>query len=132
MTTSLPACVCECFEAVAPSGEAVAFIAVAADKYGRDRFNRYVVSRLVVLPDFQGIGLGTRLLEFVAKRYKEQRKLLYIVTSAKNLISALQKRSWCKLIRYSVIKRGLVSRIRDKQTHLARRKVSTASFFLGI
>lgn len=105
---------------------------MAVDKYGRDRFNRYAVSRLVVLPDFQGIGLGTRLLEFVARQYKEQRKLLYIVTSAKNLISALQKRHWCKLIRYSVISSGLATRIKDKQKHIARRKVLTASFFLGI
>jgi len=40
-----------------------------------------------VLPDYQGIGVGTQLLNFVAKLYTTQTKLpFYIVTSNPQLI----------------------------------------------
>jgi GNAT superfamily N-acetyltransferase len=42
----------------------------------------YRVSRLVVLPDYQGIGVGKRLLNFVAELYTSQTKMpFYILTS---------------------------------------------------
>jgi GNAT superfamily N-acetyltransferase len=42
----------------------------------------YRVSRLVVLPDYQGIGVGKRLLNFIAELYSSQTKLpFYILTS---------------------------------------------------
>lgn len=45
------------------------------------------VSRLVVLPDYQGIGIGKRLLNFVAELYTSQSKLpFYILTSNPQLI----------------------------------------------
>lgn len=45
------------------------------------------VSRLVTLPDYQGIGVGKRLLNFVAELYSSQTKLpFYIVTSNPQLI----------------------------------------------
>lgn len=54
------------------------------------------VSRLVILPDYQGIGLGTRFLNQIAKYYINQGFDFTIVTSAKNLISSLRKRpEWC-------------------------------------
>ena len=51
------------------------------------------VSRLVILPDYQGIGLGTKFLDEIAKYYSKQNYELSIVTSAKNLISALKKKN---------------------------------------
>jgi len=42
----------------------------------------YRVSRLVVLPDYQGIGVGKRLLDFIAELYTTQTKMpFYILTS---------------------------------------------------
>jgi GNAT superfamily N-acetyltransferase len=42
----------------------------------------YRVSRLVVLPDYQGIGVGKRLLNFIAELYTSQTKIpFYILTS---------------------------------------------------
>jgi len=46
------------------------------------------VHRLVVLPDYQGLGLGKILLNEVAKTYKEP---FAITTSQPTLIAALQK-----------------------------------------
>ena len=57
----------------------VAFIAVM---HVRMRVRYYRVSRLVVLPDYQGIGVGKRLLNFIAELYTSQTKLpFYILTS---------------------------------------------------
>jgi len=47
----------------------------------------YRVSRLVVLPDYQGIGVGKRLLNFIAELYSSQTRLpFFIITSNPQLI----------------------------------------------
>jgi GNAT superfamily N-acetyltransferase len=64
----------------------IAFIAVAAV---RMKAKYYRVSRLVVLPDYQGIGIGTRLLNFTAELYSSQTKMpFYILTSNPQIIRA--------------------------------------------
>lgn len=108
-----------CFGLYAESGQIVGFIAVAKTLFGSNRHNHYTVSRLVVLPDYQGVGLGTKFLEFVARTYRNDRKLLDITTSAKNLIIALNKKSWAKMVRFG-------KTASDKQ--LKKRIVNTASF----
>ena len=50
------------------------------------------VSRLVILPDYQGIGLGTKFLDKMAIYYTNKNFDFSIVTSAKNLINALRKK----------------------------------------
>jgi GNAT superfamily N-acetyltransferase len=51
------------------------------------RTRYYRVSRLVVLPDYQGIGVGKRLLNFVAELYASQTKIpFYILTSNPQII----------------------------------------------
>lgn len=47
------------------------------------------VHRLVVLPDYQGIGIGLRILNDIAKLYTEDKKVFRIVTSAPSLLRAL-------------------------------------------
>jgi GNAT superfamily N-acetyltransferase len=62
----------------------VAFIAVMEVKM-RTHYNR--VSRLVVLPDYQGVGVGRRLLNFIAEYYTSRTKLPFtIVTSNPQLV----------------------------------------------
>ena len=61
-------------------------------------------SRLVILPDYQGIGLGTKFLNIVAEHYKQLGFDFRIVTSAKNMIHALNKSDKWKLARWSVNK----------------------------
>jgi GNAT superfamily N-acetyltransferase len=47
----------------------------------------YRVTRLVVLPDYQGIGVGKRLLNFIAELYTSQTKIpFYILTSNPQII----------------------------------------------
>lgn len=59
------------------------------------------VSRLVILPDYQGIGLGTKFLNEIAKIYVNEGYDFSIITSAKNLIASLRKRNNWVLFRYS-------------------------------
>jgi GNAT superfamily N-acetyltransferase len=62
----------------------VAFIAVAHTRMKRNYFR---VSRLVVLPDYQGIGIGKRLMNFIAEIYTAQVNLpFYLVTSNPQLV----------------------------------------------
>jgi GNAT superfamily N-acetyltransferase len=62
----------------------VAFVAVACI---RMKAKYYRVSRLVVLPDYQGIGVGKRLLNFMAELYTSQTKVpFYILTSNPQII----------------------------------------------
>jgi GNAT superfamily N-acetyltransferase len=65
-------------------GKPIAFIAVASVKM---KAKYYRVSRLVVLPDYQGIGVGKRLLNFMAEIYSSQTKMpFYILTSNPQII----------------------------------------------
>ena len=65
-------------------GKTIAFIAVA---HIHMKANYYRVSRLVVLPDYQGIGVGKRLLNFIAELYTSQITLpFYLVTSNPQLV----------------------------------------------
>jgi GNAT superfamily N-acetyltransferase len=69
-------------------GKPVAFIAVACVHM---KTKYYRVSRLVVLPDYQGIGLGKHFLDFIAGLYTSQTNLpFYLVTSNPQLIRGNQ------------------------------------------
>lgn len=86
-------------------------------------------TRLVVLPDYQGIGLGTKLLESVAKIYKSQGYDFSIVTSAKNLIKALNSKKQWTLKRYSGAKPSNNKNAIDYRRDSMRSNCKTASFF---
>lgn len=51
------------------------------------------VTRLVVLPDYQGIGIGVRLLDFIAKKIKNEGKRIKIITSNPALLKSLDRNS---------------------------------------
>lgn len=73
------------------------------------------VTRLVVLPDYQGIGLGVAFLNVVAEIYKDYD--FRITTSAKNLIYALNKhKNW---------------RLEDYGRHNMQKKLSMRKTFRG-
>lgn len=53
------------------------------------------------MPDYQGIGLGTRLLDFMGGYLKEKGHMCSINTTAKNLIFALSKSKKWSMRSYS-------------------------------
>ena len=75
----------------------VAFIAVLHYPHNKYR-NMKKVSRLVVLPDYQGVGIGKALLNFTAKYYTERGYIFTITTSNPALIHSLKKDENWKLV----------------------------------
>jgi GNAT superfamily N-acetyltransferase len=63
--------------------------------------NMKKVHRLVILPEYQGIGLGVKLLNEIANIYKKQKYRLTITTSSPSLINTLKKSLNWKCIRYN-------------------------------
>lgn len=106
----------------------VGFIAVLHQPHGQNkRIKR--VCRLVILPDYQGIGLGTKLLNFVAKLYVQENYDFSIVTSARNLISALNASNDWVLARYGVNRNDNTKSKIDCNRKSMRTRCKTASFF---
>jgi GNAT superfamily N-acetyltransferase len=62
------------------------------------------VHRLVVLPDFQGIGIGTRFITEVAREYIKRGKNMSLITTTPALVHALKKHKNWPLVRYGRIK----------------------------
>lgn len=85
------------------------------------------VTRLVILPDYQGIGLGTKFLNFIADFYSKQGFDFRIVTSAKNLIYALNRNKKWLLKRYEKLKMP-DGRANESLKKTIRTNVKTASF----
>ena len=75
------------------------------------------------MPDYQGIGLGTKFLNTIAKLYVKQGYDFSIVTSAKNLINSLRKNTYWCLCSYN--KGGKPG---EKSIYKKFRNVYTASF----
>jgi len=84
-----------------------------------------MVHRLVVLPDYQGIGIGTRFLGFVADLYTQRKFTVHLVTSQVSLINSLKKHGWY-LVHY-----GHLSKVKGGLEHLKKTNSNrriTASF----
>lgn len=62
------------------NGKPVAFIGILPFPHGSLK-NAFRVSRLVVLPDFQGLGVGFRFLNYISSLYKTEKMKMYIKTS---------------------------------------------------
>ena len=85
------------------------------------------VSRLVILPDYQGIGLGTKFLNSLAEYYKSKGWDLSIVTSAKNMIMSLRRNPNWFMVRYGVNRIPQSGNIECNRTSI-RTNCKTASF----
>lgn len=108
-------------------GEIIGFMGVLHQPHGVNKKIKRV-SRLVILPDYQGIGLGYRFLKSVAMYYTAQGFDFAIVTSAKNLIMKLARSDEWRLINLGVHK-CLTKRSAIDFNRESLRKVKTASFF---
>ena len=58
-------------------------------------------SRIVILPDYQGIGLGYKFINIIAEHYKKQGFDFLITTSAKNFVYKLHGSKKWIMIRLS-------------------------------
>jgi GNAT superfamily N-acetyltransferase len=111
-----------CYTAVY-QGKPVAFIAVACV---RMKAKYYRVSRLV-LPDYQGIGVGKLLLNFIAELYSSQTKMpFYILTSNPQIIHG-NLGNW-RIARFGHASRGKGNtRINNEiKTSLSRKRITVS------
>ena len=119
---SLPS-TARCYAAVY-NNEPIAFVAVV---HVRMRARYYRVSRLVVLPDYQGIGIGKRLLNFVAELYTSQTKMpFYILTSNPQIIRG-NMNNW-KITRFGHASKGKGNtRINNElRSSLSRKRITVS------
>ena len=84
------------------------------------------VHRLVVLPDYQGIGIGSKFESYVAGIYKAHGFQFYTTTSAKNMIMTKAKSKDWKCTRHNIVSGG--TRTANETIKKTHRKVKTASF----
>ena len=105
----------------------IAFIAVV---HIHMRARYYRVTRLVVLPDYQGIGVGKRLLNFIADLYTSQTKVpFYILTSNPQIIRG-NMANW-KITRYGHTSRGRENtRInREIRNSISRKRITVSLLY---
>jgi len=57
------------------------------------------IHRVVVRPDYQGIGLGTRLITQIARKYTDEKFRVSITTSTPSFIQGLQKNKYWVMVR---------------------------------
>jgi ABC-type lipoprotein export system ATPase subunit/N-acetylglutamate synthase-like GNAT family acetyltransferase len=75
-------------------GEPVAWCSVLHFPHPKVK-NMKRIHRIVVKPDYQGIGLGNRFMSEIAKKYKKEGNRVSLVTSSPSFIHGLQKsKSW--------------------------------------
>lgn len=117
---------CKCF-GLYDGNEIIGFCAVLHQPHPRHKKLKRC-SRLVILPDYQGIGLGTKFLNVVADYYFKIGYEFCIVTSAKNMIMALRKSSHWVMIRYSKTKCSSNKSAVDYRRKSIRSNCKTASF----
>jgi ABC-type lipoprotein export system ATPase subunit/GNAT superfamily N-acetyltransferase len=67
----------------------IGFIAILPMPSGNIE-NAFRVSRLVILPDFQGLGIGLKILNYIASLYKADNKKLYIKTANPSLFKGME------------------------------------------
>ena len=110
------------------NSEIVAFLGVLHQPHAKVK-NLKRCSRLVVLPDYQGIGLGTKFLTAIARHYTNQGFDFSITTSAKNMIMALNRSQNWIMSRYGVNRTSNNENSIDHNRKTMRTNCKTATFF---
>jgi len=113
----------QCYGLYNDKNDIVGFIGIYHFPHPRNKKIKKV-TRLVILPEYQGIGLGTRFLNEIAKMYVAKGWDFAIQTSARNLIMSLKKSDNWILAHYGFGGSSTSTYIEHK-----RLNVKTASFF---
>jgi len=72
----------------------VCFVGIIPFPSGKVK-NGFRISRIVVLPDYQGLGIGSKICDFLSSMYKKDGKTIYIKTSNPSLWHFFKKsKNW--------------------------------------
>ena len=96
------------------NGKPVAFMAILPFPHGHIQ-NGFRISRIVVLPDYQGLGLGFVIIDYFASLYAKDNKTMYIKTSNPALFGAMSKNTDKWIMTNEVKKEQLNSEWMEKQ-----------------
>jgi ABC-type lipoprotein export system ATPase subunit/GNAT superfamily N-acetyltransferase len=104
-----------------------AFIAILPSPSGYYK-NGFRVSRLVVMPDFQGLGIGYKILNYISSLYLTDEKTMYIKTSNPSLTNKLENNcKWKKVKDFKNIEQ--LKKYNDKFEDRQKLKVSISKSF---
>lgn len=104
-----------------------AFIAILPSPSGYYK-NGFRVSRLVVIPDFQGLGIGYKILNYISSLYLTDKKTMYIKTSNPSLTNNLENNlKWKKVKDFKNIES--LKKHNDKFENKHKIKVSISKSF---
>lgn len=104
----------------------IAFIAVIPQPHPKHKRLRRI-SRLVVLLDYQGIGIGYKFLNAIGQIYVDNNYDITIVTSAKNMVMKMAKENDWRLIRKDKQRKSKTGAV-EKAKKTSRTENITASF----
>lgn len=93
--------------------------------------NFKAISRLVVLPDYQGVGVGIVLLNYVAELYQTRKKRVIITTGNPAMKKALGKDPAWEMTRMGRVKPHGDSKLIGFKAHGSQRRVTTAWEYQG-
>jgi GNAT superfamily N-acetyltransferase len=102
----------------------VAFCAVVA-MLGRSRYKR--VTRIVTLPDFQGLGIGTRLLERVCEHYHARGIRMGITATHPGVVNYCRESARWQFVRLRKTGHGTRQRVGERPIRSSAGR-SVASF----
>lgn len=85
-------------------------------------------TRLVVLPDYQGAGIGRELLSIEAKRWSDKGNRYIITTSQKGMMHSLKKSAKWVCTQHSIIEPAGEKNTRPKLKEQMSTRRRTASF----
>jgi ABC-type lipoprotein export system ATPase subunit/predicted acetyltransferase len=91
------------------------------------------ISRLVILPDFQGIGLAHKFINLIGGAYKRIGRSLYITTSHPALMHGLNNsKEWSVTRKPSRVARpGVSSKIDAGRTSISNKRITTGFKYVG-
>jgi ABC-type lipoprotein export system ATPase subunit/predicted acetyltransferase len=104
----------------------IAFIAVLPLPNGNLK-NAFRITRVVVLPDFQGLGIGVKILNLIASMYCKDNKTMYIKTSNPALFMSMKRNleNWELVKSYDNLEQIKKQNTKQEQ----QRKVSVAKSY---
>lgn len=111
-------------------GEAVAFCAVMSFPHAKRPGWR--VTRLVTLPDYQGIGIGGRVNDFIASAFKSTGRPVFITTSHPSMVGSLNRSKLWRVSRNSSFTSPVSSGVRGMTRTTAVDRLTFGFEYVGV
>ena len=85
------------------------------------------VHRLVVLPDYQGVGLGTVFQDFVIKKYSDSGWNVNCTTTTPALVGSMRRNKKWKLVRFGRVKNTLSKNLQKYYSRTEDKGIGSSS-----